>query len=92
MLYFSAQLSVITDLRNPTLKSRHWDEIERILGTKLIGKDTPPLTLHRLEGINAFEHTERLQEVSAKASSESSLEIILKKVSLYEVLDGGTTT
>lgn len=75
------QLSVIGDLRNPTLKGRHWDEIEGILGTKIMGKDAPPLTLHRLAEIDAFEHTERIQEVSAKASSESSLEAILRKAS-----------
>ncbi|XP_065178852.1 dynein axonemal heavy chain 6-like [Sycon ciliatum] len=74
------KVSVIGDLRNPSLKGRHWDEIESILGQKIVGKDVAPLTLNRLEDLNAFEQTERIQEVAAKASSEASLEAILKKV------------
>ena len=72
------QLPVITDLRNPTLKQRHWDMIETILDFKFTPED--PLTLGRLVDINAFKHAEALQEISGQASSEASLEGILKKV------------
>lgn len=34
--------------------------------------------------INAFQHEERLQEISGQASSEASLEGILKRVSYFE--------
>ena len=72
------QLPVITDLRNPTLKQRHWDVISEILGYEF--SDEEPLTLGKLSEINAFKSGERLQEVSGQASSEASLEAILKKV------------
>ena len=69
---------MITDLRNPTLKQRHWDIIENILDFKFTPEE--PLTLGKLTEINAFKNAEALQEVSGQASSEASLEAILKKV------------
>ena len=39
-----------------------------------------PLTLGKLIDINAVQHEERLQEISGQASSEASLEGILKRV------------
>jgi hypothetical protein len=39
-----------------------------------------PLTLGKLIDINAFQHEERIQEISGQASSEASLEGILKRV------------
>ena len=72
------RLPVITDLRNPTLKQRHWDVISEILEYEF--SDEEPLTLGKLSEINAFKSGEQLQEVSGQASSEASLEAILKKV------------
>ncbi|PVD36438.1 hypothetical protein C0Q70_03422 [Pomacea canaliculata] len=72
------RMPVITDLRNPTLKQRHWDVIEDVLNCHFSPEE--PLTLGRLVHINAFRHAERLQEISGQASSEASLEGILKKV------------
>ena len=69
---------VIADMRNPALKPRHWDQIETIVGKKLITDD--PLTLTKLTELGVFEHGEQLQEVSGQASSEASLEALLKKV------------
>ncbi|XP_046331899.2 dynein axonemal heavy chain 6-like [Haliotis rufescens] len=72
------RLPVITDLRNPTLKPRHWDLIQEALDCQFTPED--PLTLGKLSDINAFKHSEALQEISGQASSEASLEAILKKV------------
>lgn len=69
---------VIADMRNPSLKPRHWDLIENIVGQKLVSDQ--PLTLTRLTELGVFEHSERIQEVSGQASSEASLEALLKKV------------
>ena len=69
---------MITDLRNPTLKTRHWEVIEQELDHHFTEED--PLTLGKLIEIDAFEHTEVIQEISGQASSEASLESILKKV------------
>ena len=71
-------MSVITNLRNPTLKARHWEEIETVLETQFTVEE--PLTLGRLVQIDAFHFAEDLEEISGKASSEAGLESILKKV------------
>ena len=42
-----------------------------------------PLNLGKLTEINAFQHEERIQEISGQASSEASLEGILKRVLLH---------
>ena len=72
------QVPAITDLRNPSLKARHWDSIQTILNYHFT--DDVPLTLGLLNELNAFDHMEEIQEVSSQASSEASLEGILKKV------------
>ena len=74
---------MITDLRNPSLKPRHWEVIEQVLEQQFTEED--PLTLGRLEEIHAFQHTEAIQEISGQASSEASLELILKKVGTLEM-------
>jgi len=65
-------------LRNPTLKARHWEEIEAVLETQFTPEE--PLTLGRLVQIDAFYFAEELEEIAGKASSEAGLEAILKKV------------
>ncbi|XP_060619679.2 dynein axonemal heavy chain 6 isoform X2 [Anolis sagrei] len=73
------KLPVITDLRNPCLKPRHWALLEQIVGAQLIDVENP-LTLERLVDINAFDYSQEIQDVSGQASGEASLEAILKKV------------
>ena len=72
------QLPVVSDLRNPSLKQRHWDAIERVVDYTFT--EDEPFTLGLLVQIGAFSHSEQIQEISAQASSEASLEGILKKV------------
>ena len=72
------QVPTITDLLNPALKPRHWTLIEEVIGYKFDPES--PLTLRTLIDLDVFDHAEAIQEVSGQASSESSLEAILKKV------------
>lgn len=78
LLIHFLQLPVITDLRNPSLKQRHWNLIEDIISHKF--DPEVPVTLQLLTELKAFDHAEAIQEVSGQASSEASLESILKKV------------
>lgn len=73
------QLPTIRDLRNPTLKQRHWEVIEEVIAFHFTPEE--PMTLGKLVEIDAFQHAEDITEVSGRASSEASLEAILKKVS-----------
>lgn len=72
------KMPMITDLRNPSLKKRHWDIVNEVL--EIIPNEEVDLTLGQLIEIDAFQHAERIQEISGQASSEASLESILKKV------------
>jgi dynein heavy chain len=72
------KMPMITDLRNPSLKKRHWDTIYQTIGYTPTQEEF--LTLGKLIEIDAFENNERIQEISGQASSEASLEGILKKV------------
>lgn len=71
---------MITDLRNQFLKPRHWEKIELVLETSFTPPEGEPVTLGKLVQIKAFSHAEKLQEIAGMASSEASLEAILKKV------------
>ncbi|XP_044515237.1 dynein axonemal heavy chain 6 [Gracilinanus agilis] len=73
------KLPVITDLRNPFLKPRHWTFIEQIVDASLVDVENP-LTLQRLIELNVFNFGQEIQDISGQASGEASLETILKKV------------
>lgn len=75
---FREKIPVIANLRNPNLKQRHWLKVEGILNYKFIPNEV--LTLKKFEDLGAFQFMNELQEVSAQASSEASLELLLKKV------------
>ncbi|XP_063373463.1 dynein axonemal heavy chain 6 [Cydia amplana] len=72
------KLPVMTYLRNPALKPRHWVKIEDILKIRI----TPDIviTLNKLEEWKAFQYPDELMEVAGQASSEAGLEALLKKV------------
>uniref|UniRef100_A0A8C2GSU6 Dynein, axonemal, heavy chain 6 n=1 Tax=Cyprinus carpio TaxID=7962 RepID=A0A8C2GSU6_CYPCA len=71
------KLPVITDLRNPCLKARHWEMLEDIVDSSLLEE---PLTLAYLQELDIFHFGPQIQEVSAQASGEASLENILRKI------------
>lgn len=72
------KLPIIAYLRNPSLRQRHWTRIETILNHKF--KPDEEVTLDLLEQLNVFSFATELMEVSAQASSEAALELLLKKV------------
>ncbi|XP_032736568.1 dynein heavy chain 6, axonemal isoform X2 [Lontra canadensis] len=73
------KLPVIIDLRNPTLKSRHWAAIEQTVDASLVDLEIP-LTLEKLSELRVFDFAQEIQDISGQASGEAALEIILKKV------------
>ncbi|XP_053317654.1 dynein axonemal heavy chain 6 [Spea bombifrons] len=73
------KVPVITDLRNPFLKPRHWASLEQIINTSLTDPGEP-LSLEKLIEICAFDYAQDIQDISGQASGEASLETILKKV------------
>lgn len=75
---FKQKMSIIKILRNSNLKDYHWIKIEQILGTKF--PTNQYLTLIMLEKLGAFKYGSEIIDVSMQASSEATLEAMLKKV------------
>ncbi|KAE8631104.1 hypothetical protein XENTR_v10001083 [Xenopus tropicalis] len=73
------KVPVITDLRNPFLKPRHWAALEQTINAALIDTEHP-LSLQKLIEIHAFDYAQAIQDISGQASGEASLETIIKKV------------
>lgn len=75
---------MITYLRNPALRNRHWLKVENILNYKF--KSDEPMTLELLENLKVFKYPNEIMEVSGQASSEYGLELLLKKVCLVHFI------
>lgn len=71
-------MPVVGYLRNQSLRNRHWLKIEAILKHKF--KADEKVTLELLENLQCFAYPNELMELSGQASSEASLEAMLKKV------------
>ena len=68
---------MISNLQNPNLKRRHWDVLEKAMNRSLTDES---VTLKNLNESGVQNFAELIQEMSAQASSEFSLEALLKKV------------
>lgn len=75
---FKQEMSIIAMLRNPNLKNHHWIKIEQILETKF--PTNKPLTLIMLKKLGVFKYGSEIMEVFGQASSEATLELMLKKI------------
>ncbi|KAH9496161.1 Dynein heavy chain 6, axonemal [Bulinus truncatus] len=78
VLDFKQGMPVIVALRNPSLKPRHWDEIQKVIN-KVISREKN-FTLGNLLEMNIFKHKDKIQEISTTASNEATLELMLQKV------------
>jgi dynein heavy chain, axonemal len=70
--------STIVDLRNPSLKQRHWDRIQDSIG-KSLPKDES-FTLGHLLECRVFDFKDEIANISSQAGSEASLDEMLTKV------------
>eukprot|EP01135_Chromosphaera_perkinsii_P012097 Nk52_evm35s2579 gene=Nk52_evmTU35s2579 len=75
---FKLGFPCIVDLRNPALKSRHWQQIHELIGQELVRDET--FTLGTLLDLNIFSKREEIEEISVQATNEATLEEMLKKV------------
>nr|XP_057922299.1 dynein axonemal heavy chain 6 isoform X3 [Doryrhamphus excisus] len=71
------RLPVITDLRNPCMKPEHWRNLEAVVKSSL---NVEQLTMAAMEELDVFSYGMDIQEVSAQASGEASVETIINKV------------
>eukprot|EP01029_Cantina_marsupialis_P009144 TRINITY_DN2137_c0_g5_i1.p1 TRINITY_DN2137_c0_g5~~TRINITY_DN2137_c0_g5_i1.p1 ORF type:complete len:3984 (-),score=1416.37 TRINITY_DN2137_c0_g5_i1:203-12154(-) len=69
---FKQLLPVVLDLRNPSLKERHWEEIEQIIHHEFDSEKT--YTLGDLLDLNVMEFQPEIATVATKAVQEAALE------------------
>ena len=78
---FKLSMPVISCLRNPSLKARHWTAINTLTGEiALRDKGDKRFTLRELLQLNIFKFKDDISEVSTQATNEATLEEMLKKV------------
>uniref|UniRef100_A0A2K6F430 Dynein axonemal heavy chain 14 n=1 Tax=Propithecus coquereli TaxID=379532 RepID=A0A2K6F430_PROCO len=75
---FKQELPIITALSNPSLKPRHWEALQEIVG-KSISLDKN-CTLENLLTLKMFLYENEIRDISTSASNEATLEKMLFKM------------
>jgi len=79
---FKSHLPVISWLRNPGLRQRHWDKLSSILAPGRQAFLTPDadLTLSQILALDISAHKSAIEDISSTASKEYQLELQLDKM------------
>ncbi|KAK9411979.1 DNAH14: Dynein heavy chain 14 axonemal, partial [Crotalus adamanteus] len=86
LLDFKESLPIIISLRNPSLQRRHWEIIQNIVGESISWDKR--LTLEKILELSMFQYRKDINEISIRASKETTLEVMLKKIiSLWQKTD-----
>lgn len=72
---------IVSSLRDPSLKSRHWEDINSILNGQEIDPESEEFTLKSLIDMNlSQESCEKISEIALRATKEDELEKLFEKV------------
>lgn len=81
---FKQIMPLVEELANPALKSRHWEEIFKMIDADIPlneeGTGFEPFNVRALLQYNVLDQMERIQTVSSVASKEYSLQKVLEKM------------
>jgi dynein heavy chain len=75
---FKVHLPLITVLRNPGLKTRHWDLMAEIVGASIA--PTQSTTVSQILELNLTQYLKQLETISESATKEYSLQKALSKM------------
>jgi dynein heavy chain len=75
---FKVFLPVVLDLRNSSLKPRHWEQIQDAIQQRLVRDKS--FTLGMLLELKVVEYKEDISSISSSATQEAQLEEMLKKI------------
>ncbi|XP_071789676.1 dynein axonemal heavy chain 6-like isoform X2 [Asterias amurensis] len=78
VLNFKQGMPIMTALRNPALRPRHWQEIQDLIGRHIVRDKN--FTLGKFMDLQLFEYKDKINDISTQASNEATLEIMLNKV------------
>lgn len=78
-------LPIITDLRNPCLQSRHWEQITKLVGFNILEQEDFSMADLISKGVTKFQ--EEIAAIATSAQQESILEeMMLKVTGIWEKL------
>jgi len=69
---FKKLIPIVEGLRNPAMRTRHWKQVEELVGFDVVG--TQDMTLGFLIEKNVMQHSEQIEKISNNAVQEHVLE------------------
>uniref|UniRef100_A0A8P0SL08 Dynein axonemal heavy chain 2 n=1 Tax=Canis lupus familiaris TaxID=9615 RepID=A0A8P0SL08_CANLF len=76
---FKRIMPVISDLRNPALRERHWDQIRDEIQREF-DQESESFTLEQIVDLGRDQHVEKIGEISASATKELAIELALQNI------------
>ncbi|XP_046278077.1 dynein axonemal heavy chain 2 isoform X2 [Marmota monax] len=76
---FKRTMPLISDLRNPALRDRHWDQIRDEIQREF-DQESESFTLEQIVALGMDQHVEKIAEISASATKELAIEVALQNI------------
>ena len=76
---FKSTMPLITDLRNPAMRARHWEQLMELIGEKF-DPAGDEFTLGRVSELHLENFVDKIGELSSNATKELQIEISLQKI------------
>ncbi|XP_073903039.1 dynein axonemal heavy chain 2 isoform X4 [Castor canadensis] len=76
---FKRTMPLISDLRNPALRERHWDQIRDEIQQEF-DQESENFTLEQIVELGMDQHVEKIGEISASATKELAIELGLENI------------
>eukprot|EP00074_Homo_sapiens_P109813 XP_024306374.1 dynein heavy chain 2, axonemal isoform X3 [Homo sapiens] len=76
---FKRTMPLISDLRNPALRERHWDQVRDEIQREF-DQESESFTLEQIVELGMDQHVEKIGEISASATKELAIEVALQNI------------
>ncbi|XP_031208338.1 dynein heavy chain 2, axonemal isoform X2 [Mastomys coucha] len=76
---FKRTMPLISDLRNPALRERHWDQVKEEVQREF-DQESESFTLEQIVKLGMDQHVEKIGEISASATKELAIEVGLQNI------------
>uniref|UniRef100_F1ST22 Dynein axonemal heavy chain 2 n=1 Tax=Sus scrofa TaxID=9823 RepID=F1ST22_PIG len=76
---FKRTMPLISDLRNPALRERHWDQVRDEVRREF-NQESESFTLEQIVELGMDQHVEKIGEISASATKELAIELALQNI------------
>ena len=74
---FKKTMPLITDMRNPAMRPRHWARLMEAIGAAF-DPTAPGFTLDSVIGLHLDQHADIIAELSANATKELAIELSIQ--------------